>query len=213
MPVAVKICGINDAPAMRAAIDNGVRFVGLVFFPPSPRAVTPQQAQPLAAFVPATTTKVGLFVDPTDDLLRDTLAQVPLDMIQLHGNETPERVNAVKRFTGLKVMKVISIAAAEDLKKIATYEPVADWLLLDAKAPKGSALPGGNAVAFDWNLLRDLKLTKPWMLAGGLNAANLAEAVHTTNAQAVDISSGVEDTAGHKNPDKIRQFLTLATAL
>ena len=213
MNVHTKICGINDAASMQAAIDGGTKYVGLVFFPRSPRYVTQPQAKELAKLVPPNVTLVGLFVDPVDDLLKLKLADVPLNIIQLHGSETPQRVAAIKALTGLKVMKAIPVASAEDVALAASYEGVADYILFDAKAPAGAELPGGNAKSFDWHLLQGITLTKPWLLAGGLNAKNIAEAVKVSGAKIVDVSSGVEDAPGHKSPAKIGQFLTLAATL
>ena len=209
MSVEVKICGINDPRAMKAAVENGARYVGLVFHPASPRAVTPAMAADLANLVPPLVTKVGLFVNPKDTDLRDVLKDVPLDMIQLHGDEPAKRVASVKGMTGLQVMKALSIATPADLDKVPEYEAVADRILFDAKAPEG-ALPGGNAKAFDWKILAGKSFKKPWMLAGGLNAHNLEEAIRVANAPAIDVSSGVEDHPGHKNIAKIRELLILA---
>ncbi len=210
MSVQVKICGINDAVAMQAAVDSGAHYVGLVFYPSSPRAVTIDAAKKLAVLVPASIPVVGLFVDPADEDVVKAAKEVPLRIIQLHGGETPERVAIIRKLTGLPVMKAISIANADDLNNVAAYEAVADMLLFDAKPPKDGALPGGNAVAFDWSLLKGHRFAKPWMLAGGLNAKNLAEAVRMTGAKIIDVSSGVEDRPGHKNPNKIRKLIALA---
>jgi len=212
MSVDVKICGINDAVSMQTAIESGARFVGLVFYAPSPRAVTIDAARELAAAVPPAVRTVGLFVDPKDRELLATIKKVPLRIIQLHGDETPERVTEIKKLTKLPVMKAIKIATKYDLKSIPAYEAVADWLLFDAKA-SDSILPGGNAKVFDWSLLKGITPTKPWMLAGGLNVENLAEAVRVTGARTVDVSSGVEDAPGRKNPDKIRELIALARRL
>jgi phosphoribosylanthranilate isomerase len=211
--VAVKICGINDAAAMNAAVQAGADYVGLVFFPKSPRFVTPQQAEALAALVPATITTVGLFVDPTDEQLIDTLKQVPLRMLQLHGGETSERVAAIKKLTGLPVMKAIGVSKAEDVAQANQYQNIADMLLFDAKPPATSELPGGNAKSFDWSLLKGHSFNKPWMLAGGLNAQNLAEAMRITGASIIDVSSGVEDSPGHKSIHKIQDLIAIAHKL
>lgn len=211
MSVAVKICGINDPVAIQAALSAGAEFVGLVFYPRSPRAVTIEQAQRLVALVPPDITPVGLFVDPTDEEILKIGRQVMLHMVQLHGNETPERVQQIKNLTGMPVMKAIKIESAADFAQVSSYEQVADWLLFDAKpADSVNALPGGNAVSFDWSLLKDRTFNKPWMLAGGLNAGNITNAVRMTGASVIDVSSGVEDSPGHKNPDKIRELLALA---
>jgi len=175
MSVIAKICGINDETAMRTAIEAGARFVGLVFYPPSPRALDPDTAATLAALVPAGVAKVGLFVDPDDALLDAVLTKVPLDLIQLHGDESPARCLDIRERTELPVMKVIKVANAADVEATHAYAGAVDWLMFDAKAPKEmpNALPGGNALAFDWTLLSAHEWPVPWMLAGGLNADNV----------------------------------------
>ena len=209
MTVTAKICGINDPEAMRAAITGGASHVGLVFYPPSPRAVSPGEAMALSAVVPERVQKVGLFVDPEDDQIDKTLSVVKLDMLQLHGDETPDRVRDLKARTGKKVMKVIKVSEPEDLVRAEAYVRIADALMFDAKPPKGmkDALPGGNAVSFDWRILSGRKWPLPWMLAGGLTKDNVATAVELSGARIVDTSSGVEDVPGHKNVDKITEFL------
>ena len=209
MRVTAKICGINDPEAMRAAIFGGASHVGLVFYPPSPRAVKPGEAMALSSVVPERIQKVGLFVDPEDDQIDKTLFVVKLDLLQLHGDETPERVRDLKQRTGKKVMKVIKVSEASDIARAEAYVRIADALMFDAKPPAGmkDALPGGNAVSFDWRILSGNKWPLPWMLAGGLHADNVAEAVALSDAAIVDTSSGVEDTPGRKNVDKIAAFL------
>ena len=209
MTVTAKICGINDPEAMRAAITGRASHVGLVFYPPSPRAVSPGEAMALSAVVPERVLKVGLFVDPEDDQIDKTLSVVKLDMLQLHGDETPDRVRDLKARTGKKVMKVIKVSEPEDLVRAEAYVRIADALMFDAKPPKGmkDALPGGNAVSFDWRVLSGRKWPLPWMLAGGLTKDNVATAVELSGARIVDTSSGVEDVPGHKNVDKITEFL------
>ncbi|MBT5498621.1 MAG: phosphoribosylanthranilate isomerase [Alphaproteobacteria bacterium] len=209
MTVTAKICGINDPEAMRAAISGGASHVGLVFYPPSPRSVSPGEAMGLASVVPEQMRKVGLFVDPENDQIDKTLFVVKLDILQLHGSETPERVADLKSRTGKKVMKVIKVSEPDDLAQAEAYVRVADALMFDAKPPKDmkNALPGGNAVSFDWRILSDRKWPLPWMLAGGLRADNVADAVKLSNAQIVDTSSGVEDVPGQKNSAKIKEFL------
>ncbi len=209
MTVRAKICGLKDSVTVRAAVDGGAAFIGLNFYPPSPRAITPGQAAELAALAPAAVGKVGLFVDADDAAIDAVLSSVPLDMLQLHGSESPERVAGMRARTGLKVMKVIKVATAADLEPAPDWYDVADWLMFDARPPKEmkNALPGGNALAFDWLLLKDWDFPLPWMLAGGLNGDNVAEAMRLSGARYVDTSSGVEDKPGVKSPDKIRQFL------
>lgn len=210
MPVSVKICGLRDAASVAAAFQNGAGYVGFVFYPPSKRFVTVQEATTLAVPIPASVKRVGLFVDASDEDIRDAAQKVPLDMIQLHGNETPERVTAIRALAGRPVMKALPIASENDLKALPAYEAVADWLLFDARAEDG--VSGGTGKSFDWSLLQGRVFNKPWMLAGGLSSTNLAEAVRITGAHVVDVSSGVEDS-GQKNPDKIKEFLALAGRL
>lgn len=190
----------------------GARWLGFVFFPRSPRHVSAERAAALAVEVPVGLMRVGLFVNPDDALLDRTLAQVPLDMIQLHGGESPSRVAEVRARTGLPVMKAIGVADPGDLDAIWDYGLVADQLLIDAKPPRDAALPGGNGLAFDWRLLVGRRFLKPWMLAGGLTAQNVAEAVRLTRAPAVDVSSGVESARGVKDAGMMRAFVAAATA-
>ena len=214
-PVTAKICGLNDRSTMDAAVANGAAYVGLNFYPPSPRAVTPAQARDLCAHVPRTVKKVGLFVDPDDQLLREVLAQVPLDLIQLHGSESPARVREIKALTNLPVLKAIKVANGADLDAASAFDGVADMLLFDAKAPKdlADALPGSNGLVFDWNLLTGRRWQRPWMLSGGLDAGNVAQAVSIAGAHAVDVSSGVEHRPGAKDPAAIKAFLDAVKAL
>lgn len=209
--IQVKICGLRDSDGARAAVDAGARYLGFNFFPKSPRYVTPEQAAKLAVQVPVGVAKVGLVVDADDALLDQIMAQVPLDFIQLHGHETPERVAQVRGRYGLPVIKVLGVAQASDLDPIDAYSAVADQLLIDAKPPKGAVLPGGNGVAFDWKLLAGRKYwTKPWMLAGGLTPENVAEAIKLTGARQVDVSSGVESAPGVKDAGLVRAFVQAA---
>jgi phosphoribosylanthranilate isomerase len=215
MTVRAKICGLNDSEAVAAAVEGGAAFIGFVFYPPSPRAVTPERAAELATIVPASVGKVGLFVDAGDDEIDAVVSRAALDMLQLHGAESPERVSESRARTGLRVMKAVSVAASADIERAPAYYGAADWLMFDAKPPKDmtGALPGGNALAFDWLLLKDWGFPLPWMLAGGLDAGNVAEAVRLSGARYVDISSGVESRPGVKNPDRIREFLTAVSGL
>lgn len=206
----VKICGLSDRAHLRVAVEAGARFVGLVFFPKSPRAVTADQAAALVGDLPMGVAKVGLFVDPADALLDEVLAAVPLDIIQLHGHESPARVADVKARHGLPVMKAVGIRGPEDLGQLTDYGVVADMLLVDAKPAEGAALPGGNGLAFDWRLLVGRRWLRPWMLAGGLTPDNVAEAVRLTGAGIVDVSSGVESAPGIKNEARIRAFVEAA---
>jgi len=215
MAVRAKICGINSREALDAAVAGGASFVGFVFYPPSPRALAPAAAGELAAAVPRTVGKLGLFVDDPDERIAEVLAKAPLDMLQLHGQETPARVAAIRRHFGLPVMKAVKVAGADDLAAADGYIGVADWLLFDAKPPKEmtGALPGGNALAFDWQLLAGRAWPSPWMLSGGLTPENLGEAVRISGARVVDVSSGVEAAPGQKDPAKIAAFLAEAARL
>lgn len=205
--IQAKICGVSDPAALNAAVDGGAAFVGFVFFPRSPRNVSPPQAADLARLLPTAVRSVGLFVDPSDDLLADVTSQVPFDLLQLHGKETPERLAAIKARFRLPVMKAFKIGEPADLDAAAAYFGVADRLLFDAKPPADAPLPGGNGVAFDWTLLAGRTWPKPWMLSGGLNAGNVRDGVAATGARAVDVSSGVETAPGRKSPEMIRAFL------
>lgn len=208
---AVKICGLSDPASLEAAVSAGARYVGFVFFPKSPRHVGIAQAAELAAAVPAGVARVGLFVNPDNALLDEVLKSVALDIIQLHGKETPERVAEVKALTGLPVMKAVGVAGPEDLDQLWDYGLVADLLLVDAKAAPDAALPGGNGLAFDWRLLVGRRWLKPWLLAGGLTPDNVAEAIRLTGAMGVDVSSGVESAPGIKDHDRIRAFVAAAS--
>jgi phosphoribosylanthranilate isomerase len=213
MSVDVKICGLSTLESVAAASSGGAKFVGFVFYPPSPRNLTPEQASPLAASVPAGITRVGVFVDPDDELLARVLAKSPLDLIQLHGEEAPERVASIKQKFGKRAMKAIKVAGAADLDAAPRYFGVADWLMFDARPLKESTRPGGNALAFDWELLHKRRWPLPWMLSGGLNPGNLGEAARISGATAVDVSSGVESRPGVKDIAKIREFLAQASRI
>jgi phosphoribosylanthranilate isomerase len=214
MSVAAKICGLSSEMAVETAVAGGAAYVGFVFYPPSPRAVSPARAGELCAAVPASVRRVALFVDADDAAIETVLAAAPIDVLQFHGAETPERVAEAKRRFGCCVMKAISIAGPEDVDAAARYEEVADLLLFDAKPPRRpDALPGGNGLVFDWRLIAGRKWRLPWMLSGGLTVDLLPEAVRISGAQAVDVSSGVERRPGDKDPGKIRAFLEVARGL
>ena len=214
MTIAAKICGLNNEGAVAAAVEGGAAYIGFVFYPPSPRAVSPQQAAALCSAVPAGVRRVALFVDADDTAVRAVLDAVPIDILQFHGRESPARVTEAKARFGRPVMKAISVAAPEDVREAARYEAAADFLLFDAKPPRRpDALPGGNGLAFDWRLIAGHEWRLPWMLSGGLTAAVLPEAVRLSGANAVDVSSGVERRPGDKDPAKIRAFLAAAGAL
>lgn len=206
----VKICGLTRGQDVEAAVAAGAGYVGFVFFPPSPRSLSPAAARALALHVPAGVARVGLFVDPDDAFLAQVLAEVPLDVVQLHGHEHPERVAEVRTGLGLPVMKALGVAGPEDLAQIEAFIPVADMLLVDAKPPKGAALPGGNGLAFDWRLIAGRRWPVPWMLAGGLGPQNVAEAMRLTGARQVDVSSGVEAAPGVKDAAKMAAFCAAA---
>jgi phosphoribosylanthranilate isomerase len=212
LTVQVKICGLCDEESVAAAVTGGARYLGFVFCPKSRHKIDALTAASLMAGVPAKVESVGLFVDPSDEELRRALNVAPISMIQLHGSETPERVVNVKKLTKCPVIKAIGIATSQDIAAIQLYESVADFLLLDAKAPLGG-YSGGNGVAFDWALLKSADFSKPWLLAGGLNPENIEAAVAATNACILDVSSGVEDAAGQKSPIKIKNFLDIARKL
>jgi phosphoribosylanthranilate isomerase len=215
MALEAKICGLSTPETLDVAVAEGAAFVGFVFYPRSPRNVSLPAAAALAARVPERVRRVALLVNADDGFLAELVRQVPLELLQLHGSEPPERVAAIRARTGKPVMKVLHLGEAADLAAVAGYLPVADRLMFEAKPPAAmtNALPGGNAVAFDWSILTGRSFSRPWMLAGGLNAQNLKEAVATSGARAVDVSSGVESAPGVKDRDKIREFLRAARAL
>ena len=206
-PLSVKICGISTVDDVRACAGAGANYMGLVFFEKSPRNITIPAARDLALAAPVGLAKVALVVNPSDAELDAIAGTVPLDMIQLHGRETPERVAEVKARYGLPVMKAVGIADGDDLPKLESYFGVADQILVDAKPPKDGELPGGNGLSFDWRLIAGRRWPCPWMLAGGLTPENVAEAVKMTGAKQVDVSSGVEDAPGQKNAELIQKFV------
>lgn len=214
MTVAAKICGLSTEAAVAAAVDGGAAFVGFVFYPPSPRSIAPTRAGELARIVPPSVKRAALFVDADDATIGAALDVAPtIDILQFHGAETPERVAEAKHRFGRQIMKAVAIAGAADLVVAAGYEEAADLLLFDAKPPPGATRPGGNGLAFDWQLIAGREWRLPWLLSGGLTAELLPEAVRTSGARAVDVSSGVESAPGQKDPDKIRAFLDAASRL
>jgi phosphoribosylanthranilate isomerase len=211
IPVEAKICGLSTPETVDAAVEAGARFVGFVTYPRSPRHVDLETLRALGARVPKSVGRVGLFVDPDDALLEARLATGALDMLQLHGGETPERVAAIKARTGKPVMKAIKVATRADVERgIVAFASVADRLMFDAAE---GTLPGGNARAFDWTILAGIAVPVPWMLAGGLTPDNVAEAVRVSGAPGVDVSSGVESSRGVKSIALIRAFLERTSAL
>ena len=212
MASVVKICGLSSAPTLEAALEAGADLVGLVFFDKSPRFVPPERARELAAQARGRAKLVALAVDADDAALTAIVAAATPAYLQLHGRESPARVAAIRRAFGVAVIKAIGVAEAADLKKADEYRDAADWLLIDAKPPKGAVLPGGNGLAFDWRLARGFAPGKPWLLSGGLDAANVGEAIARCRAPGVDVSSGVERAPGVKDEDKIKAFVAAARA-
>jgi phosphoribosylanthranilate isomerase len=210
MTVRVKICGLTRPQDVQACADAGAAYAGFNFFPKSPRYLTPEAARDLAILAPVGLAKVGLVVAADNDLLDQIVDTVPLDMIQLHGGESVARVAEVRARYGLPVMKVIGVAGAEDVPQIAAFEQVADQILIDAKPPKDAVLPGGNGLVFDWRVIAGRKWARPWMLAGGLTAANAAAAVAATGAVQLDTASGVESAPGVKDAQMIADFVEAA---
>ena len=212
MNLLVKICGLSTPDALDAALEAGADMVGFVFFPPSPRHLGLGLARSLGARVAGRAKKVALTVDATDQELSYIVEALAPDLMQLHGKETPERVVAVRTHFGRPVMKALPIERAADLSPVRVYAKVADWLLFDAHAPREATRPGGLGKAFDWHLLEKLDPGVAFMLSGGLDAGNVAEAIAITRAPGVDVSSGVERVPGEKDPDKIRAFIRAARA-
>jgi phosphoribosylanthranilate isomerase len=208
--IAVKICGLTEEAGIEAAVEAGADFLGVVFFESSPRYVTFDRAAELLQFVPKKVERVGLFVDPTNEMLDMAMNHVRLDYFQLHGQESPERVEAIRLEYGMPVIKAISIAGPGDLVAARTYADVADRLLFDAKPPAEATRPGGNALAFDWTLLHGQRWKCPWFLAGGLTPDNVAIAIEASGAGAVDVSSGVESAPGVKDPVLVTRFIKAA---
>ena len=209
-PVRVKICGLRDAGTVAVAAEAGAAYVGFVFFDRSPRNLTIAEAVPLARDAPLGVAKVALTVDADDAFLDRLTGEVAIDILQLQGKESPARVAEVKARYGLPVMKAVGVADAGDLVALELYGEVADQIRVDAKPPQGAALPGGNGLTFDWRLVAGRRWPVPWMLAGGLNAGNVAEAMRLTGARQVDISSGVETAPGVKDVGLIRAFIAAA---
>jgi phosphoribosylanthranilate isomerase len=210
MPIQAKICGLSTAESIDAAIAGGAAWLGFIFFPKSPRHVEPDQAAALVKRAPAAVGKVGVFVDPDDALIAHAL-KAGLTTLQLHGEESPERLAALRRH-GIEIWKAIPVRTRADLDRAARYRGAADRILYDAKTPPGT-LPGGMGLRFDWKLLEGFNHPLPWLLSAGLDAENITDAVATTSARAVDVSSGVESAPGVKNVDKIAAFLQATARL
>lgn len=209
--IRVKICGLRTAADVAAVAQAGAAYMGLVFFAKSPRYVTLPQARDLALAAPPGLAKVALVVDADDATLDAIIEAMPLDMLQLHGHESPERVAELRARYGLPVMKAVGVADEGDLAAVFDYSLAADQLLIDAKPPKNATLPGGNGLTFDWRLVAQRRWLRPWMLAGGLTPDNVATAIRLTNARQVDVSSGVESAPGVKDPARIAAFVRAAT--
>ena len=206
--IRVNICGITNKQDMDAVIKNDAYYAGLMFFEKSPRFVETELARQLSLHAGNKIKKVAVAVNPDTRFLDEIVENVPLDFIQLHGEETPERVKEIKLKYQLPVIKAIGISEAKDLKLVSIFSEVSDQLLIDAKPPKSSILPGGNGLSFDWNLIKNIEFDCPWLLAGGLNSKNAANAIDLTGATQLDLSSGVERSPGVKDDNKISLFMS-----
>jgi phosphoribosylanthranilate isomerase len=206
MTLLIKICGLSTPDTLAATIDAGVDMVGFVFFAPSPRNLSMEQASTLGRQAQGKTLKVALSVDADDAFIDAMIEAARPDLLQLHGHETPDRVRALKARTGLPIIKAIHVSGLGDLAACALYED-ADLLIFDARPPKGAALPGGNGAAFDWTVLERVQIKTPWMLSGGLGIHNVEEALAVTRAHGLDVSSGVECAPGVKDVDMIARFV------
>lgn len=213
MALRVKVCGLNEPERVAQACALGAAYVGFVFYAPSPRAVDPVRARELSEHVADGVETVGVVVDPSDGELDTLLGTVPLDVLQLHGHETPERVRDIALRTGCRVMKALRVEEAADLAPLDEFADTADMLLFDAKPPRDAGWPGGHGLPFDWQLLQGIRVAKPWALAGGLHAGNLEAAIRLTGAPMVDVSSGVETAPGVKDPAKLEAFFAAARRL
>ena len=212
MSLLVKICGLSTRETLDVALGAGADMVGFVFFPPSPRHLSLETARELGRQAKGRAAKVALTVDADDATLANIVETLQPDLLQLHGKETIARLRDIKQKFGLPVMKALPVETAADLAPLAGYAAVADRILFDALAPKEATRPGGLGAVFDWHLLENLDLKLPFMVSGGLSAENVAEAVRVTRAGGVDVSSGVESSPGHKDPEMIRNFIRAARA-
>ena len=212
MSLLVKICGLSTRETLDVALDAGADMVGFVFFPPSPRHISLETARELGRRAKGRATKVALTVDADDATLSNIVETLQPDLLQLHGRETTARVRDIKARFGLPVMKVIAVETSADLAVLPGFAGVADRILFDARAPKDATRPGGLGAVFDWHVLEKLDLKLPFMVSGGLNPDNVAEAVRVTRAGGVDVSSGVERSPGHKDPEMILKFIRAARA-
>jgi len=207
MAIQVKICGINSVESADAAVRAGADLAGLMFHPKSPRGLNMEQARSLSDRMKGRVRLVAVMVEPDDATIKSVIASARPDFIQLHGKESATRVSEIRSLSGLSVIKVLPVAEANDFSAASPYEPVADMLMFDAKAPANATREGGHGAAFDWALLKGRTFARPWLLAGGLNAENVARAIAISGAPGVDVSSGVETAPGQKSPDMIRAFI------
>jgi len=207
--VDVKFCGLTSQHSVNAAVTAGATHLGFIFYPPSPRSVTPQEAGHAAFFSPNRIKRVGVFVDPNDELIMQVVENLCPHILQLHGGETPSRIGQIREKFNLPIMKAIKVASEKDIESIEQYNDCSDIFLFDAKPPLAAqnSLPGGNGISFDWSLLKSFKCEKPWFLSGGINLSNIKDALKVTGSTAVDVSSGVEDKPGEKNTQKIDRFM------
>ena len=212
-PVNVKICGLTTVEAVQDTVAAGADYIGLVFFPKSPRNLDFDTAQRLAQQVPSHVKTVALMVNPSDDFLRELLEHVDVDILQLQGSESAERVREIKELSGKPVIKALGVSSQDDLATLESYKGLADQILLDAKAPKDADRPGGNGASFDWSLLTDTSIDVPWMLAGGLTIENVKEAITVSHARQVDVSSAVESAPSVKDKEKVRAFIAAAKSV
>ena len=212
-PVNVKICGLTTVEAVQDTVAAGADYIGLVFFPKSPRNLDFDTAQRLAQQVPSHVKTVALMVNPSDDFLRELLEHVDVDILQLQGSESAERVHEIKELSGKPVIKALGVSSQDDLATLESYKGLADQILLDAKAPNDADRPGGNGASFDWSLLTDTSIDVPWMLAGGLTIENVKEAITVSHARQVDVSSAVESAPGVKDKEKVRAFIAAAKSV
>lgn len=212
-PVNVKICGLTTVEAVQDTVAAGADYIGLVFFPKSPRNLDFDTAQRLAQQVPSHVKTVALMVNPSDDFLRELLEHVDVDILQLQGSESAERVREIKELSGKPVIKALGVSSQDDLATLESYKGLADQILLDAKAPKDADRPGGNGASFDWSLLTNTSIDVPWMLAGGLTIENVKEAITVSHARQVDVSSAVESAPGVKDKEKVRAFIAAAKSV
>ncbi len=203
--VAVKVCGITDPVTLKAAVRAGANYIGLMFYPPSPRYVDIAMAQALSGLTPDNVKTVGVFVNPGDGELIEITGKTYLDMIQLHGDESPRRVEEIRDLTGLPVIKAFRVGSREDLHDVAEFEDAADWLLFDARSEK-AGVRGGSGERFNWDILQGFIFKKPWMLSGGISVDNVLDALAGLKPDALDLSSSLETSPGKKNPEKIIEF-------